>query len=137
MSMVAKLQTRCAGFSMICQNGPNFFAVKHGLLEGTSVMRTMRWRQAEGIPGKTTTGARKSTRRQMGAPAWIRPEDGFSVRKCIISDISATGVRLFIDEQHSTIKTFSLMMSRNAVTGCPCRVKWRRGAEIGAEFLTP
>jgi PilZ domain len=137
MSMVANLQTRCAGFSMICQNEPKIFAVKHGVSEGTKVMRNMRWRQADGSAVRNTTGARKATRRQMGAPAWIRPDDGFSVRKCVISDISATGVRLFIDEQHSTIKNFSLMMSRNAATGCPCRVKWRRGAEIGAEFLTP
>ena len=72
----------------------------------------------------------------MGAPAWIRPDQGFSVRKCIISDISATGVRLYIDEQHTTMKKFSLLMSRNAASGCPCRVKWRRGTQIGAEFLT-
>jgi PilZ domain len=137
MSMVAKLQMRRIEFSMICQNGPKFFVVGVGRLEGTKVMRNMRWRQADGPAVRTTTGARKATRRQMGAPAWIRPDEGFSVRKCIISDISATGVRLYIDEQHSTIKNFSLLMSRNAPQGCPCRVKWRRGTQIGAEFLVP
>lgn len=57
------------------------------------------------------------------------------MRKCIISDISSTGVRLFVDQQHIAMKRFSLLMSRNALQGCPCRVKWRRGTEIGAEFL--
>jgi hypothetical protein len=80
-------------------------------------------------------GARKSSRRRMGSQAWIRSDDGFSVRKCIISDISPTGVRLFVDPLHATMKSFRLMMSRNAAQGCPCRVKWRRGTEVGAEFL--
>ncbi len=79
--------------------------------------------------------ARRTPRRKMGSTAWVRPDDGFSVRKCIISDISATGVRLFIDPSHVTMKRFRLMMTRNATQGCPCRVKWRRGYEVGAEFL--
>jgi hypothetical protein len=84
-----------------------------------------------------SNGARRSTRRQMGASAWIRPDEGFSVRKCVISDISATGVRLFVDEQHLALKQFSLLMTRHQTHGCPCRVKWRRGTEIGAEFIAP
>ena len=99
-------------------------------------MRNVQWQRPDAIGVKAIPGgARKATRRQMGAPAWIRPDEGFSVRKCIISDISATGVRLYIDEQHTTMKKFSLLMSRNAAQGCPCRVKWRRGTQIGAEFL--
>jgi hypothetical protein len=71
----------------------------------------------------------------MGSPAWIRPDDGFSVRECVISDISSTGVRLVVDASLVTMKRFSLLMSRNAGQGCPCRVKWRRGTVVGAEFL--
>jgi hypothetical protein len=71
----------------------------------------------------------------MGAPAWIRPDDGFSVRECLISDISPTGVRLIVDPAIITMKRFRLMTSRNAAHGCPCRVRWRRGSEIGAEFI--
>ena len=80
-------------------------------------------------------GARKSPRRRMGSQAWIRPDDGFAVRKCIISDISPTGVRLFLDPSHVTVKEFRLLLSRNAAQGCHCRVKWRRGSQVGAEFL--
>ncbi len=83
-----------------------------------------------------TNGARNATRRRMGSTAWIRPDDGFSVRKCVIADISPTGVRLFVDESLVTMKKFNLLMSRGAGQGCACRVKWRRGTEIGAEFLT-
>ena len=80
-------------------------------------------------------GARKAPRRRMGSAAWIRPDDEFSIRKCIISDISPTGVRLFVDPSLVTMKRFNLLMTRNAAPGCPCRVKWRRGTEIGAEFV--
>lgn len=80
-------------------------------------------------------GARKAARRKMGAPAWIRPEEGFSVRKCIISDISPTGVRLVVDRSAVTVKRFRLLTTRDAAHGCLCRVRWRRGLEIGAEFL--
>jgi hypothetical protein len=71
----------------------------------------------------------------MGSQAWIRPDEGFSVRKCIISDISPTGVRLVVDSSHVNIKRFRLLLSRDAAQGCPCRVKWRRGSVVGAEFL--
>ena len=80
-------------------------------------------------------GARKAPRRRMGTPAWIRPDEGFSVRKCIISDISPTGVRLYVDSSHANIKQFRLLLSRDAVQGCPCKVKWRRGSVVGAEFV--
>jgi hypothetical protein len=80
-------------------------------------------------------GARKASRRKMGAAAWIRPEDGFSVRKCIISDISPTGVRLVVDPSMMNMKRFRLLTTRDAAQGCPCRVRWRRGSEIGAEFV--
>jgi PilZ domain len=84
----------------------------------------------------TDNSARKSSRRRMGAPAWIRPDNAFSMRKCQIADISATGVRLFVNESMATMRQFVLLMSRDATQGCSCRVKWRRGNEIGAEFLS-
>jgi hypothetical protein len=85
--------------------------------------------------GRMMNSARKASRRKMGAAAWIRPEEGFSVRKCIISDISPTGVRLLVDRSAVTMKQFRLLTTRNAARGCLCRVRWRRGLEIGAEFL--
>jgi hypothetical protein len=70
----------------------------------------------------------------MGSPAWIRSDNEFAVRKCIISDISPTGVRLVVDPSHLTMKRFSLLLTRDAAQGCACRVKWRRGNVVGAEF---
>lgn len=87
------------------------------------------------IMTRTTNGARKASRRKMGTPAWIRPEQGFSVQKCLIADISSTGVRLVVDQSAVTMRRFRLLTTRHAATGCLCRVRWRRGREIGAEFL--
>jgi hypothetical protein len=78
---------------------------------------------------------RKSLRKSMGAKAWIRLDGGFSVRPCVVADLSDTGVRIVIDAPETIAGIFSLLMSRNAGSGQRCRVKWRRGSQIGAEFL--
>ena len=118
--MVSEWQTQLLRFIAMNQNHKNLSRIK--AMRPTSGLAMF-------------NGARKSTRRKMGSQAWIRAEDEFSVRKCVISDISPTGVRLFVDPSQITLKRFRLMMSRNAAQGCPCRVKWRRGFEVGAEFL--
>lgn len=71
----------------------------------------------------------------MGTKVWIRFDDGFSVRQCVLQDFSSTGVRLVVDEPHTVASHFSLLLKRDANPGRRCRVKWRRGKEIGAEFV--
>ena len=78
---------------------------------------------------------RGELRERMGTKAWIRFDDGFSVRECLLVDYSNTGVRLMVDEPHTVAKHFSLLLRRNANPGRRCRVKWRRGCEIGAAFM--
>jgi hypothetical protein len=74
---------------------------------------------------------RKATRTQ----AYIRLGDSFAARTCTVLDLSDTGVRIALDCSASTIPdTFSLLLSRNA-KGRPARVRWRRGTQIGAQFL--
>jgi hypothetical protein len=71
----------------------------------------------------------------LGTPAWIRFDNGFSVRPCMVADLSSAGVRLMVDEAHAVAAQFSLLLRRDANPGRRCQVKWRRGAEIGAEFV--
>ena len=78
--------------------------------------------------------ARAVKREASGRKAWIRVDGGFSVRPCIVKDISASGVRISIDTPKTVSERFNLLMSRDSGLGQPCRVKWRRGHEIGAEF---
>ena len=69
-----------------------------------------------------------------GGDTWIGPE-GSLVRQCQVLDLSRTGVRLAVTNADSLPDTFTLILSKNS-SGRLVRVKWRRGTEVGAEFLT-
>jgi hypothetical protein len=79
--------------------------------------------------------SRNASREATGAKVWIRFDDGFSVRACRLIDLSNTGVRIMVDAPHDVADRFSLLLSRGAAPGRRCRVKWRNGCEIGAEFV--
>jgi hypothetical protein len=78
---------------------------------------------------------RKAKRSRSGTKAWIRPDEGFSVRPCVIADLSSTGVQLVVDSPSIVSPTFMLLMTRDARQGHRCRVKWRKGTRLGAEFV--
>ena len=75
------------------------------------------------------------SRERVGTKAWIRFDGGFSVRPCTLIDYSNSGARLVVDEPHAVAAQFSLLLRREASPGRRCRVKWRQGREIGAEFI--
>jgi hypothetical protein len=70
-----------------------------------------------------------------GAKAWIRFDDGFSVRACRLVDLSSNGVRIVVEAPHDVADRFLLLLSRDALPGRRCRVKSRNGSEIAAEFV--
>ena len=78
---------------------------------------------------------RKTPRAAVGSKAWIRFDDGFSVRACRLVDLSGTGIRIVVDAPRDVADRFSLLLSRDAAPGRRCRIKWRKGSEIGAEFV--
>jgi hypothetical protein len=71
----------------------------------------------------------------MGSKIWMRFDDGFSVRECRLVDLSSGGARILVKTPYDVAGLFSLLMTRDAAPGRRCRVKWRRGREIGAEFV--
>jgi hypothetical protein len=79
--------------------------------------------------------ARKALRTPVGSKAWIRFDDGFSVRECRLVDLSSSGIRIQVSAPTDVAPLFSLLLTRDASPGRRCRVKWRRGKEIGAEFV--
>lgn len=79
--------------------------------------------------------ARKTVREPVGSKVWIRFDDGFSVRECRLIDMSGGGIRILVSAPTDVAPMFSLLMTRSASPGRRCRVKWRRGKEIGAEFV--
>ena len=78
---------------------------------------------------------RKSPRRQQNSDGWIRLGEGFAVRPCKLVDVSDTGLRISMDRVDRFMTTFVFMASRDDPTGRRARVRWRRGAQIGAEFI--
>lgn len=76
---------------------------------------------------------RKSGRKNVVADAWVR--NGFAVRGCKIIDMSDTGVQIRLDTAQTLSGIFTFMTSRTLGSGRQARVKWRRGMQVGAEFL--
>ena len=62
-------------------------------------------------------------------------DNGFSVRSCVVIDMSSSGVRLVLDDARAVAAQFNLLLRRDAIPGRRCRVMWRNGSEIGAEFF--
>ncbi len=79
--------------------------------------------------------ARRTPRRARDLNAWIRVEGSFAAQKCQVIDISQNGVRLAIAAAYKIPARFSLLFSKDSI-GRQARIKWRRGSQIGAEFLT-
>jgi hypothetical protein len=78
---------------------------------------------------------RKTSRKKVGATAWIRLDGGFAVRSCRVIDLSDSGVQILLDAGQTIPSLFTLLMSRTAGSGRRARLKWRRGLQIGAEFI--
>ncbi len=78
---------------------------------------------------------RKGATEGVGSKVWIRLDDGFSVRACRLIDLSSNSVRILVDAPHDVADRFSLLLTRTAVPGRRCQVKWRKGSEIGADFV--
>ena len=78
---------------------------------------------------------RKASRRKVGAKAWIGLDGGFAKRPCNVVDLSDTGVQIIIDAAATISGEFTFWTSRDAGLGRRARIKWRRGSQIGAEFI--
>ncbi len=78
---------------------------------------------------------RRTPRRARDLDAWIRAEGSFAAQKCQVLDISQSGARLAVADAYKIPTRFSLLFSKDSI-GRQARIKWRRGTQIGAEFLT-
>jgi hypothetical protein len=78
------------------------------------------------------TERRKSGRSTLGSRAWIRLDSSFAVRPCRVINLSPTGARLSIEGEIT--KSFALLLSLNSA-GRKARITWRRGNQIGIQFL--
>lgn len=77
---------------------------------------------------------RKTERHVLGGMARIQARAGALPRDCRVSDISDGGVRLFA-EGTPVPDEFLLHIDRAGGRPRECRVVWRLGFEVGAEFI--
>ena len=77
---------------------------------------------------------RKAPRHSANCRAQVRDEVSTQMRDCLITDMSESGVRL-LAERAQVADAFTLYFSNDIRDRRECRVAWRLGCEIGAEFI--
>ena len=81
-----------------------------------------------------TRERRRTERYRVSGIAKIQPHAGALPRDCWVSDVSDGGVRLH-SEHVEVPEQFTLLFPGAGHRPRECRVVWRLGYEIGAEFI--
>ena len=82
-------------------------------------------------PGVKKRAVRKSLRQ----PGWITLDGGFAVRACVVEDLSSSGARVTVEDDNTLPAKLRLAFTRDARSGRPCEVVWRRGRTVGVKFV--
>lgn len=77
---------------------------------------------------------KRDARKMVHQTAWITLEGGFAARPCVVIDLSANGAKISIDSPDALSAKLRLAFSRDARTGRPCEVVWRRGKTVGLRY---
>jgi hypothetical protein len=78
---------------------------------------------------------KREARKTLTQPGWITLDGGFAARQCVVQDMSASGAKIRVEDSNALPATLRLAFSRDARTGRPCQVVWRRGNSVGVKFV--
>jgi PilZ domain len=78
---------------------------------------------------------RKSQRQAISRYAKIQLPDGSLARNCLITNLSHGGARLHVEGVEVPDRFVLLISDGSRATPRSCKVAWRLGFELGAEFL--
>ena len=78
---------------------------------------------------------KREVRKSLRQPGWITLEGGFAARPCVVQNMSSTGAKITIDDPNMLPAKLRLAFTRDARTGRPCEVVWRRGKSVGVKFV--
>jgi hypothetical protein len=81
------------------------------------------------------TKKKREVRKSLRQPGWIILEGGFAARPCVVQNMSSTGAKITIDDPNMLPAKLRLAFTRDARTGRPCEVVWRRGKLVGVKFV--
>jgi hypothetical protein len=88
------------------------------------------WNQRVPAPKK------REVRRSIQQTGWVTLDGGFAARQCLVHDMSSTGAKITVSDDASALAgRVRLGFSRDAATGRPCEVVWRRGRSFGVKFV--
>ncbi len=77
---------------------------------------------------------RRALRRPARRVAWARVDESSDPIRCVVLDYSEEGARLSFEDSETLLR-FTLLSTPGIPNGRACRVRWRRGPEIGVEFV--
>jgi hypothetical protein len=78
---------------------------------------------------------KRDARKSLRQPGWIILEGGFAARPCVVQNMSTSGAKITMDDPNTLPARLRLAFSRDARTGRPCEVVWRRGKSVGVKFV--
>jgi hypothetical protein len=82
-----------------------------------------------------TATKKREVRKSLRQPGWITLDGGFAARQCVVQNMSSTGAKITIDDPNMLPAKLRLAFTRDARTGRPCEVVWRRGKSVGVKFV--
>ncbi len=85
--------------------------------------------------GGNAKNRRKGVRRSVDSQGWVRMDRSFAVQPCRVLDRSDTGVCIRLDRTDGITSEFTLLATRLEKSGRRAKVKWRRGLQVGAQFV--
>jgi PilZ domain len=78
---------------------------------------------------------KRDLRKSLQQSGWITLDGGFAARPCVVQDMSASGAKITVDDPNVLPAKLRLAFTRDARTGRPCEVVWRRGKSLGLKFV--
>jgi hypothetical protein len=82
-----------------------------------------------------TATKKREVRKSLRQPGWITLEGGFAARPCVVHNMSSTGAKITLEDPNMLPAKLRLAFTRDARTGRPCEVVWRRGKSVGVKFV--
>src|ERR1700681_2107802 len=76
--------------------------------------------------------AKRTPRRQA---AWVVLDGGCSRFPCVLWDISEAGARIAAARASTLPDVLGLFLTKDGKSRCFCRVAWRRGGQLGVQFV--
>jgi hypothetical protein len=78
---------------------------------------------------------RKTKRTHRRQAAWVVLDGGGNRFPCVVWDISEGGARIAAARANTLPDVFGLFLTKDGKSRCFCRVAWRRGGQLGVQFV--